>query len=244
MAPGWLLVAALGGSVWCVRACVFIYDEGDLSAMLTNRPTKPRLRPAGGFDVAHGHSTQFNLVKRGPVYQWRVSIRSLLQKLRKQDPRIEKMLLDAQCEWSTYDCPEFNQWATLSPLAKQQALFAWIMRQKGRSGSLKNSLDILSAGLAGRLWWEHHVQPRHDDYTRAVDTGRTVYYLLGREWRTYEREWNGVITRENVHLTKRVTPYSRHFCQRVEAEVMRHAGWVLEEYREQLEQVLRRDGRI
>ncbi|MDK2742109.1 MAG: hypothetical protein NDI90_04285 [Nitrospira sp. BO4] len=146
------------------------------------------------------------------------------------------MIMDCAAEWETYACPEYQAWPSLTPLEKQQALFAWILRQKGRK-----ALDILVAGIAGHLHFVFTPQKRRDSYARAVTVGRSIWFLLRQEYRTYERDsGHGSITLQHVCITKKVRLRSRNAAQRIEAAIRKQAGWFMEEYHGRLVEELRK----
>lgn len=196
---------------------------------------KPPLRYAGGFRVTEG-GYDFRLVRRRPMQKWRKAVKQVLVNARKRDPAIEKMILDCAAEWSTYSCREYQSWPSLTPLEKQQALFAWILKQKKRS-----AVDIIASGVAGLLYFELNPQKRHDDYARAVSIARPVWFLLRKEWRTYQHEsGHGSITVQRVWINERVKIRSRNAAQKIEAAIRKHAGWFMEEYHDRLVHELRK----
>lgn len=193
----------------------------------TRRQNKPRR--AGGWNIVDG-GYDFHLVRRCTMQKWRTAVKKVLLTARKKDPRIERMLVDAATEWSTYACPSYQSWASLTPLEKQHALFTWILKQKKRS-----ALDILVAGIAGLLHFTLIVQPRHDAYARAVSCARSVWFLLRKERRTYETDSGQGTTRvQHVWINKRIRIRSRNAAQKIEAQIQRHAGWFIEAYSGQL----------
>ena len=158
---------------------------------------------------------------------------STQQRVRRKDLRIEHMLFAAELGWNTYVVPDYQAWASLTPLEKQKALFAWILRQKG--GRRRTAIDILASGIAGHLYNTLKPQPRHDSYAHSVSVARPIWFLLRREWRTYEHDnGHGVITKEQVWINKKIRLRSRYCCQRIEAEIQKHAGWFIREYYTQL----------
>lgn len=192
-----------------------------------------RLRSAGGFSVCDG-GPGFYLVKRNTIGPWRKAVKQLLlnKQVRKNDPRIERMLTDAATEWSTYERPAYNQWTQLTPEGKQQALFAWILYQRTKTWKRQHKpIDILAAGIAGDLYSTYCPQQRNDSYARAANIGRSVWILLRREWRTYEHNSNYGSTRlQHVWINENVRLRSRYAAQRIEAAIRKHAGWFMEEY--------------
>ncbi len=201
-----------------------------------------RLQHAGGFRICDG-GPDFWLFKRKEILPYRKAVKAILEAAKRNDPRIQKMIEDAATEWSTYACPDFQAWPSLSPLLKQQALFSWILRQRTRKlRKQRTAEEVLIAGVAGLLHWQLNVQPRHDAYSRAVSCGRSVWFLLRREYRDYEHDdGHGTITVNKVCLNKRVRMRSRYACQRIETAIMKQAGWFMEEYGSRLvEEVLGR----
>lgn len=201
---------------------------------------KPKLQRAGGFNACDGHPVLFRRAWPTQLRPWRIAVKKLLTQLQQTDPRIDEMVTSATTEWLTYEQPAYSQWTSLTPLQKQQALFAWIFNQKTPTGKSWSVLEILSAGLAGLLWWEHHVQPRHDAYTRAVDCARAVRFLLRTERRYYESDdGHGMVRKREVWINQHVQIRSRNAAQKIEAEIQKHAGWLLRDYREALQKALR-----
>lgn len=211
---------------------------------------KPKLRNAGGWNVVDG-GYDYRLVRRGAIQRWRAVVKRILleQAARRRNNKgtpaatrqrssstdqhsVATILTDAATTWSTYAVPAYNQWSSLTPLEKQQALFAWVLTQTTKTGRRHAPVDILASGIAGLLYWEHHVQPRHDDYSRAVDCARPIWFLLRREWKTYERDnGHGTVTRKHVWINKNIRLRSRNACQRIESEIKRVAGEWLQENR-------------
>jgi len=186
---------------------------------------KPPLRYAGGFRVTDG-GYDFHLVRRRTIQKWRKAVKQVLLSAKKKDPAIEKMILDCATEWATYACPGYQSWPSLTPLEKQQALFAWILRQKKRS-----ALDILVAGIAGDLYSTYCPQSRNDSYARAVNIGRSVWILLRPVYRTYHHDSGHGTTRiEHICITKKIRMRSRNAAQRIERAIKKHAGGFIEEY--------------
>lgn len=186
-----------------------------------------KLRRAGGWNVVDG-GYDFRLVRRRTIQKWRTAVKKVLlnNSRRKNDPAIEKMVLDCATEWATYACPDYQAWPSLTPLEKQQALFAWILRQKKRS-----AIDVLVAGIAGALYHEFNPQSRHDDYARAVNIGRSVWILLRPVYRTYHHDsGHGTIRIEHLCITKKIRMRSRYAAQRIEQAIKKHAGWFIKKY--------------
>lgn len=192
-----------------------------------------KLRSAGGFSVCDG-GPGFYLVKRNTIGPWRKAVKQLLlnKQVRKNDSSIEKMILDAATEWSTYERPTYNQWTQLTPEGKQQALFAWILYQRTKTWKRQHkAIDILAAGIAGDLYTTYCPQQRNDSYARAANIGRSVWILLRREWRTYEQDSSYGTTRlQHVWINRNVRLRSRYAAQRVEAAVKKYADVFIEKY--------------
>lgn len=193
---------------------------------------KSTLRPAGGFQITEG-GPSFSLVKRRIMQKWRTVVKKVILNKRakkRRDLRVEHMLFACALEWNTYACPDYQAWPSLTPLEKQQALFAWILRQKGKS-----AVDIIASGIAGDLYNTLKPQPRHDAYAHAVSVARPIWFLLRREWRTYEHDnGHGVVTTKKVWINKKVRLRSRNACQRIEAAIRVHCNWFMREYHEKL----------
>ncbi|MDK2745534.1 MAG: hypothetical protein NDI90_21740 [Nitrospira sp. BO4] len=178
---------------------------------------KPRLQRAGGFQICDG-GPGFKLVKRRTMQKWRKAVKQVLLSARKNDPAIEKMILDCATEWGTYSCPDYQSWSSLTPLEKQQALFAWILRQKQRS-----TVEILVAGIAGDLYTTYGPQALKTPYARAVNIGRSVWFRLRQEYRTYEHDSGHGSTRiKHICITRKVRIRSRNACQRIEVNLVKH----------------------
>lgn len=202
--------------------------------------SRPKPRSAGGLTVCKT-SPQFRPIKRRPSLKWTTIVKLFLRKQSTQDERINHMLQEASAEWSTYQLREYHEWANLTPKEKQEALFSWILQQPRKT----TALDILSAGLAGLIWWEHHVQPRHDSYSRAVDCAKAVWHLNQKVYRTYSSDdGHGHLTAKRVFVNRLVRLTSRHACQRIEAEIKKQAGWILEAYRAELIEAVKKAGLI
>ncbi len=196
----------------------------------TNRPKKS-IR-AGAWNVVDG-GYDFRLFKRRQIQRYRNSVQHVLNSARTHDPRIAEMLTEAACEWNAYDASvPFHHWPSLTPLEKSQALIAWILKQKKRT-KYKTAEDVLVAGIAGSIHWKVNVQKRHDNYSRAVSCARSVWIILAPIWKTYDRhsgQQHGITQVQRLCITKKVRMRSRYCCQRVEADIMAHAGWFLDEY--------------
>ncbi len=195
---------------------------------------KKRLRPAGGFQISQGHPTQFPLIRRARArYLRRLIKQFILSKVKAKDKATIQMLSDFQAEILTYPRYDYASWTDLTPLEKQQALFSWIIDQASRMRGHKYShLDVLVAGLAGLM--HNSLRPEHQlhtPYARAVDCGRSIWFLLKPEFKDYEHEDGHGNTRvERVEINRRVRLRSRNAAQRMEACVMRYAGEFLEKY--------------
>ncbi|MBX3301582.1 MAG: hypothetical protein KF693_05140 [Nitrospira sp.] len=200
-----------------------------MSGLIQPPIQRKRLKPAGGFQICDG-GPGFKLVKRRTMQKWRKAVKEVMLnkrgRVRKHDPAIEQMLLDCATEWATYACPAYQSWPSLTPLQKQQALFAWILRQKRRT-----ALDILVAGIAGDLYTTYGPQPLKTPYARAVNVGRSVWFLLRAEFKDYTHDdGHGSITVQRVCITKKVRLRSRNAAQRIERAIRKHAAWFIERY--------------
>lgn len=190
-----------------------------------------KIQPAGGFVIADG-GPGFKLVRCRALQRYRKPIKKFLisKRARKKDPRIEKMLLDLSAEIATYDCPPFHHWPNLTPIEKQQALFKWIIKQ-GRYAVV----DLIAAGLAGDFYTTYGPQTLKSPYARAVNIGRAVWYLLKREYKDFAHDnGHGQITTRKIWINKKVRMRSRYAAQRIEACIKKHAGFILEEYGQEL----------
>lgn len=208
--------------------------------METTANKKP-LRHAGGWRITDG-GYDFRLVKRRTIQKWRTTIKQFLlnQSTTRADPRIQHMLDSAASEWATFEAPEYQAWASLTPLLKSQALFAWILRQQGR-----NAVDIIASGVAGDLYDTLKPQSRHDSYARAVSVARPIWFLLRRDWRIYEHDnGHGVITKKKVWINKNVRLRSRNACQRIEAAIRLHCDWFIKEYQAEIVKELQERGLV
>lgn len=209
---------------------------------MLNLHTRPKPRSAGGLSVCIT-SPQYRPIKRRPSLKCTTAVKIFLRKQSTQDARINHMLQEASAEWSTYQLREYHEWANLTPKEKQEALFSWILNQT-RTRPAK-PLDILSAGLAGLIWWEHHVQPRHDSYSRAVDCAKAVWHLNQKVYRSYSSDdGHGHHITKRVFVNRLVRLTSRHACQRIETEIRKQAGWILEAYRAELTEAIKKAGLI
>jgi len=160
--------------------------------------------------------------------------------------RPQPLLNTAQLEWNSYSTPDYQSWTSLTPLLKSQSLIGWILKQETPKRKEKWSvIDILAAGIAGDLHFKLKPQARHDSYAHAVSVALPVYYLLRKEFRTYEHDnGHGVITLKRVWINKKVRLRSRYAAQRIHAEIMRHAGEFMEKYEGELVKELNERGLI
>jgi hypothetical protein len=206
--------------------------------LVTTKPSsperKPKLHHAGGFRITGGHPTLFPLIRRYRARYLRRLIKNHIKSLVKAgDAATIQMLSDFQSEILTYPRYEYASWTDLTPLEKQQALFTWIIAQAQRKQNHKYShLDILAAGLAGLVHNSHRPEGQlRTPYARAVDCGRSIWFLLKPEFKEYEHEdGHGNIRVERVEINRRVRLRSRNAAQRMEAAVMKYAGEFLEKY--------------
>jgi hypothetical protein len=203
--------------------------------MLTQRP---RLRPAGGYQIGDG-CREFPNLQRRELTPWRKAVRSvILRKVKQGDAEVIAMIREAECEWLTYECQPFHHWSNCTPLGKSQTLIAWILKQGrekksgyGWSRRRHTALDILINGIAADLWVTYGPSKLKSPYYRAVSVGRSVWFLLRAVFKEYTREDRyGLITIERRCITKKVRLRSRYACQRLEAAIRKHAEWFIDKY--------------
>ncbi|MDK2744307.1 MAG: hypothetical protein NDI90_15475 [Nitrospira sp. BO4] len=211
--------------------------------MVVSSTGKLRLRRAGGFPICDG-SKQYPALRRRWIKPWRKTVSKFIaERVKAGDESVMKMIQDLTCEIQTYEQRNFNEWANLTPLSKQQALFRWILDQaKWKKHYRFTAADILAAGIAGDVWTTYGPEPQlRTPYARAANIGHSVRFLLATEWRDYERDnGHGMVTLLRINLTKKVRMRSRNACQRIEAAIKKHAGWFIQKYGNEISQRIQR----
>ena len=205
------------------------------------------LREAGGYRVADGCIAYPNTTwkQREP---WIKAVRRFIRrKMRAKDDAVIQMLLDAECEWMTFDQRiPFHHWPSQTPTLKAQSLIGYIMKQRTvPKGPFSLStrwqrrrfdvVDILAVGIGTILLVEYGGIPTPPKvaYFRSVQVGRALRRLLNPEFRTYSRDslrYPGMIQTQRVCLTNKVRFRSRYACQRLEEIIRKQAGWFIERY--------------
>ena len=210
-----------------------------------HRATQERLplKHAGGFKICHGTAAWPRLTRHQFKPIFKVARKVLLAS---KDPVILAQLEAASWEWAAFDSSvPFHHWPNLTPIQKSQALIAWILEQGQQPRTSKcaswrqkrfKPTDVLAAAIAGDLYTTYGQHTLRTPYARAVNIGRSVWFLLHPVYREFEQDnGHGLIRVKKVKLNRMVQIYSRTACQRIEqATTLEYGKEFLSKYGSQI----------